>query len=154
MFSNTFMQRCCCEVGKFNCCEFIWYSHCAFHLIWAATGLVWLAGLPVQGNPYDQIEVPGWEVPRTVWETVLASVIMDFILAGSEVFHRAKLHYARNNPETQGAAEEGQMLKEGGGQQQQYQHGQQGGGPQYQYQQPGGVQQYQQQQSGTGQHQL
>lgn len=148
-----FVKRCCCEVGKFNCCEFIWYSHCAFHLIWAATGLVWLAGLPVKSNPYDQIEVPGWEVPRTVWETVLASVIMDFILAGSEVFHRAKLHYARNNPDTQGAAEEGQMLKEGGGQHQQHQPGQHGG-QQYQYQQPGSVQQYQEQQSGTGQHQL
>jgi len=147
-----FVKRCCCEVGKFNCCEFIWYSQCAFHLIWAATGLVWLAGLPVKGNPYDQIEVPGWEVPKTVWETVLASVIMDFILAGSEVFHRVKLHYTRNNPDNQEAVEEGQMLKNGGGSQQQ----QSGGGQQYQYQQPGGVPQYQyhQQQSGSVQHQL
>jgi len=91
-------------------------------------------------------------VPKTVWETVLASVIMDFILAGSEVFHRVKLHYTRNNPENKEAVEEGQMLNNGGGLQQQ----QPGGGQQYHYQQPGGVPQYQyhQQQSGSVQHQL
>lgn len=128
-----FVKRCCCEVGKFNCCEFIWYSHCIFHLIWACTGLAWLAGLPGEGSTYDMIEVPGWKVPPLVWKTVLASVIMDFILAGSEVFHRVKLHYTRNNPDNQeaGGEEEG-ILKEGVSQQYQYQH----------------------QKSGTAQHQL
>jgi len=79
------------------------------------------------------IEVPGWKVPPLVWKTVLASVIMDFILAGSEVFHRVKLHYTRNNPDNQeaGGEEEG-ILKEGVSQQYQYQH----------------------QKSGTAQHQL
>jgi hypothetical protein len=137
------MQRCCCEIGKFNCCEFIWYSHCAFHLVWAVCGLVWLAWLPVESSPYEQVDVPGWEVPALVWKTVLASVIMDFTLAGSELFHRVKLHYARNNPGSQDPAEEGEMLKQqtqvGGGQQ--YQHG--GGGQQYQH--GGGGQQYQHQ---------
>jgi len=108
-----FVKRCCCECGKFNCCEFIWYSHCIFHLVWATTGLVWLVGLLGENSVYNQIDIPGWEVPKTVWETVLASVILDYILAGSEIFHRLKLHQSRNNPNTQQTCEEGQMLKNG-----------------------------------------
>ena len=42
--SNS-LQRCFCECGRFNLCEFIWYSHCIFHLLWATLGLAWLAGL-------------------------------------------------------------------------------------------------------------
>jgi len=87
-----FVKRCCCEVGNFNCCEFIWYSHCIFHIIWAGTGLVWLAGQPVGEPP---LEVPGWQVPKEVWETVAASVVLDFIIAGSELVHRVKLHQDR-----------------------------------------------------------
>ena len=84
---------------------------------------MWLAGLPGEGSAYDMIEVPGWEVPPLVWKTVLASVIMDVILAGSEVFHRVKLHFTRNNPDSQEAAgEEEGILKNGAGQQYQYQH--------------------------------
>lgn len=86
-----FIKRCCCEVGRFNCCEFVWYSHCLFHLAWACTGLSWLAGMMPPA-----LAVDGWQVPRTVWETVVASVVMDFLLAGSEVVHRVKLHMARN----------------------------------------------------------
>jgi len=107
-----FTKRCCCECGKFNCCEFIWYSHCLFHLVWASFGFVWLVGAKFDKNPYDQIDVPGWEVPTFIWETVLASVILDYVLAGSEVIHRLKLHYTRNNPESKENVEEGQMLKE------------------------------------------
>jgi hypothetical protein len=85
-----FIKRCCCEVGRFNCCEFVWYSHCVFHLAWACTGLYWLAGLREPG-----LAVAGWRVPPEVWETVAASVALDLLLAGSELVHRAKLHHAR-----------------------------------------------------------
>ena len=112
-----FVKRCCCEVGRFNCCEFVWYSQCLFHLVWAGTGLVWLAGLPV-GEP--QVEVPGWRVPREVWETVAVSVVMDLVLAGSEVVHRVKLHQERKKQpgeETaEGAMEQGVPLQAVGGQ--------------------------------------
>lgn len=39
-----FIKRCLCEVGRFNCCEFVWYSQCLFHIGWAGFGLKWLAG--------------------------------------------------------------------------------------------------------------
>ena len=74
---------------------------------------MWLVGLLGENSVYNQIDIPGWEVPKTVWETVLASVILDYILAGSEIFHRLKLHQSRNNPNTQQTCEEGQMLKNG-----------------------------------------
>jgi len=103
-----FIKRCCCECGKFNCCECIWYTHCIFHIIWAGTGIIWLAGLPV-GDP--TIEVPGWEVPKVVWDTVVLSVVMDLLLAGSEIFHRVKLHQARKASPTEADPEQGFPLK-------------------------------------------
>jgi len=54
--------------------------------------LVWLAGQPVGDPP---LEVPGWEVPKEVWDTVAASVVLDFLIAGSELVHRVKLHQDR-----------------------------------------------------------
>jgi len=66
----------------------------------------------------------------------MVSVIMDFLLAGSEVFHRVKLHNARNNPESQEMVEQGQMLNNGLHPPNQQQHpGQPSGGQHYQYQQ-------------------
>ena len=41
------------------------------------------------------LEVPGWEVPKEVWETVAASVVLDLLIAGSELVHRVKLHQDR-----------------------------------------------------------
>ena len=41
------------------------------------------------------LEVPGWQVPKEVWETVAASVVLDFVIAGSELVHRVKLHQDR-----------------------------------------------------------
>ena len=44
----------------------------------------------------DQIKVEGWVVPKPVSNTVIASIVLDLILAGSELFHRirVKLRYA------------------------------------------------------------
>ena len=41
------------------------------------------------------MEVPGWQVPKEVWETVAARVVLDFVIAGSELVHRVKLHQDR-----------------------------------------------------------
>ena len=108
------LQRFCCECGKFNCCEFIWYGHCLFHLVWASRGLAWLAGYPVQ---YESYEAGGSAAPGRVWDAVLASVILDLVLAGSELLHRLRLHRARNktDAEEEGRgdmemAEQGQMI--------------------------------------------
>ena len=39
----------------------------------------------------DQIKVPGWNVPKPVSNTVIASIVLDFVLAGSELFHRIRV---------------------------------------------------------------
>ena len=75
-------QRCCCEFGRYNLCELVWYSHCAAHLVLATSAVVWLAGC--QEN-----------VSTTVWLTILLSIGLDFILAGSEIYHRMRLHKIR-----------------------------------------------------------
>jgi len=92
-----FIKRCCCEVGRFNLCEFVWYSHCATHLALAVSGLVWLSGCPDT-------------VTTTVWITVLASVGLDFILAGSEIYHRARLHNIRKSTGQPGVTEESPLI--------------------------------------------
>lgn len=108
---SDLIKRFCCECGKFNCCELIWYSHCLFHLVWASLGLAWLCGLQVQYKSYDSY--PDWETPQVVWDTALASIVLDFILAGSELIHRIKLHIDRNKTSTEGdieMAEQGHMI--------------------------------------------
>ena len=95
------LQRFCCECGKFNCCEFIWYGHCLFHLVWASRGPAWRAGYRGQ---YVSHEGAGSAAPGRVWDAVLASVILDLVLAGSELLPRLRLHRARNKTE---AEEEG-----------------------------------------------
>ena len=37
------------------------------------------------------IDVEGWQVPANVLKTVLASIVLDILFAGSEVFHRVRL---------------------------------------------------------------
>ena len=38
----------------------------------------------------DQIHVVGWQVPDKVLNCVIASVVFDLLLCGSEVFHRIR----------------------------------------------------------------
>ena len=59
LYSSEF-QRYCCECGKFNFCELIWYSHCTFHLIWASLALSWMIGVrrPLDDdNEYFKVEM-------------------------------------------------------------------------------------------------
>ena len=49
MQSTTF-QRCCCECGRFNCCEFVWYSMCLFHIVWSLSVVRWISGWHVFNN--------------------------------------------------------------------------------------------------------
>ena len=44
---------------------------------------------------------PEYEPPEDVWNTILASVALDYIFAGSELVHRVKLHKERNKTEYQ-----------------------------------------------------
>ena len=85
------LQRCCCECGNFKFCEVLWMIHCLFHMIWSVLALAWVIGLQLD-QPIlelkDQIEVPGWSVPKLVSNTVIVSIVLDFVLAGSELFNR------------------------------------------------------------------
>ena len=44
---------------------------------------------------YDGWESDDWETPGVVRKTVVASVVLDCLLAGSEFVHRLKLHHAK-----------------------------------------------------------
>eukprot|EP00092_Neocalanus_flemingeri_P053384 GFUD01062720.1.p1 GENE.GFUD01062720.1~~GFUD01062720.1.p1 ORF type:complete len:227 (+),score=61.19 GFUD01062720.1:2-682(+) len=96
-----FVKRCCCEFGRINLCEIVWYSHCVVHLLLAVTGLVWLSDC-------DQT------VSMTVWLTVLLSLGLDCLLAGSEIFHRVRLHLARRAAGTQERSEQSPLIYRGG----------------------------------------
>jgi len=89
-----FIQKCCCECGKVRVCEILWLIHCGFHLVWSAIALAWFIGAKTD-NPVIQfevhIDVEGWQVPANVLNTVLASIVLDILFAGSEVFHRVRL---------------------------------------------------------------
>ncbi|XP_023333132.1 uncharacterized protein LOC111704961 [Eurytemora carolleeae] len=88
------LQRCCCECGNFKLCEVLWMIHCLFHMVWSVLALAWLIGLQLDLPVLelkDQIEVPGWNVPKPVSNTVIASIVLDFVLAGSELFHRIRV---------------------------------------------------------------
>lgn len=87
---TDFIKRCCCECGRFNLCSFFWYTLCAFHVIWALTAIVWLVADVVKAGEGD------WIAPREVCGTVVASVVMDFVLAGSEIFHRIRLLFKKD----------------------------------------------------------
>ena len=54
--------------------------------------LIWLISI-FELVSYDKH--PDWDTPDEVWDAVLGSVIMDYILGISEVVHRIKLHKER-----------------------------------------------------------
>ena len=41
----------------------------------------------------ERVIVKGWEIPRPLINTVIASIVLDFILAGSELFHRIRVKH-------------------------------------------------------------
>ena len=53
------------------------------------------AGTSEYSVRYDQWEKEDWETPDVVWDTALASVLLDYIFAGSELVHRIKLHHTK-----------------------------------------------------------
>ena len=55
-----------------------------FHMLYSSHFLL---------SSYDNY--PDWDTPQPVWDTALASIILDYILAGSELIHRIKLHMDR-----------------------------------------------------------
>lgn len=90
------LQKCCCECGKIKIIEILWLMHCVFHIVWSVLAIVWFVGLRTDTDVIgfeDPIKVTGWEVPKKVSDTIIASIVFDFILAGSEVFHRLRVRF-------------------------------------------------------------
>lgn len=89
---TDFLKRCCCECGPFSVTDLIWYSMCSFQVIWACSALYWLIATSFfRGNDYLF-----WDSGDKVLKAVLASLILDLILAGSELFHKVRLHFLAN----------------------------------------------------------
>ncbi len=82
-------KRCCCECGKFSLLGFIWSSVCVFQVAWSVCGLVWLVRALTEPDQDYLLYDP---VKRLV-VTVAASACLDFLVAGSELFHKARLHF-------------------------------------------------------------
>ncbi len=59
-----------------------------FKVVWACFALYWLiATFFFRGNEFNL-----WDPTWTIIKSVLASSILDIILAGSEIFHKIRLH--------------------------------------------------------------
>lgn len=94
------LKKCCCECGKVKVCELLWLNHCGFHIIWSCIAILWLVDIRTDSALFSEtIVVSGWEVPGSFVDNVVASVILDFVLAGSEVFHRIRVVYRSHKNE-------------------------------------------------------
>jgi len=91
------MKRCLCECGKFSCIDLVWYSMCVFQVIWGCCGLYWLVHITYfdkEGDDFKNYVDPN----KKLLKNILASVILDIGLAGSELFHKV-LHHVRSKKE-------------------------------------------------------
>ena len=86
-----FLKRYLCECGKFSCIDFVWYSMCIFQVIWGCCGLYWLVTITYFADSKDNFQLYA-EGEKALWKIVLASIILDIALAGSEIFHKVLLH--------------------------------------------------------------
>lgn len=95
------IKRYCCEIGRFNCISFIWHSMCLFQVCWACGGTYWL----LKAVYFSEEDYRKWDVDNKLIKVVLASIVLDLVLAGSELFHKLRLVYAQKSttthPETQ-----------------------------------------------------
>lgn len=86
---------------------------CIFQVIWGCVGLYWLVNITYfddNGEDFKNYVDPN----GTVLKNVLASVILDIGLAGSEIFHKILLHIRSkgDNQAQQENAQTGNELKE------------------------------------------
>ena len=82
---------------------FVWYSMCIFQVAWACTGLYWLVkevfpeatgGDTSQGKA-EMLTLPAYV---TFLKVTLASIVLDLLLAGSELVHKVQAFF-RNQPD-------------------------------------------------------
>ena len=65
------------------------YSSSSFLVCWALVASHWL----LMTFFFRENDYQTWDPEKIVIETVLASIILDLLLAGSEIFHKIRLHY-------------------------------------------------------------
>jgi hypothetical protein len=76
-------------------------------VIWACGAAYWLVATVF--FRHDEYKI--WDAQDIVIETVLASAILDILLAGSEVFHKVRL-YHKNRSETHPTAGDAYQMNE------------------------------------------
>ena len=62
-------------------------------VVWALYAIKWLVKLIGFSSEDHQL----WDPNGDLWKTVLASICLDILLAGSEIFHKARLLYKQHN---------------------------------------------------------
>ena len=72
------------------------YSSSSFLVCWALVASHWL----LMTFFFRENDYQTWDPEKIVIETVLASIILDLLLAGSEIFHKIRLHYFKNSNTT------------------------------------------------------
>lgn len=96
------IKRYCCECGPFNLISFIWHIMCMWQVVWGCAGGAWL----IKTIFFRENDYQNWDPEKILIETVIASVILDVLLAGSELFHKIRLHYKKRTNGTQPATYE------------------------------------------------
>ena len=92
------LKKRCCECRNVNACDLLWLIHCGFHLIWSCIAILWLVDIKTDSALFsDTIVVSGWEVPGSFVDNVIASIVLDFLLAGSEIFHKIRVICRRSH---------------------------------------------------------
>ena len=60
-------------------------------MIWGCCGLYWLVTIAYFADNKDNFQLYA-DQKKALWKIVLASIILDIVLAGSEIFHKILLH--------------------------------------------------------------
>ena len=73
------IKRYCCEIGRFNFISFIWHAMCLFQVAWACGAAYWL----INTVYFSEDDYKHWDGNENkLVKTVLASILLDLILAG------------------------------------------------------------------------
>lgn len=99
------IKRYCCECGRFNIISFIWHAMCLFQVVWSFIALKWLLSTVY----FQEDDYKNWDPHLELTKAVLASICLDVLLAGSELFHKVRLEMRKRRQTTE-AAQEVEML--------------------------------------------
>jgi len=87
------IKRYLCECGSISFVSLIWHAMCAFQVVWALFAVDWWARLLY----FSSDDYQHWDPQGDLWKTVLASICLDLLLAGSEIFHKIRLVHRKRS---------------------------------------------------------